>query len=1157
MLVGAGFSRNAERAGHDTRIPPLWSDLRDSMAKILYQDRAEDAPKDTLRLAEEFRVYLGQAALVEFIRDHIPDTSWRPGRLHKTLMALPWADVLTTNYDTLLERASDRYQVVRDAADLAQVRGPRVIKLHGSVDSNARLVIAEEDYRTYPVRSAAFVNTARQVFLENELCLIGFSGDDPNFLQWSGWVRDHLGEGVRRIYLVGSLDLSPAKRRLLESRNVAPIDFAPLTGKLPKDEAESKACDLFLGHLVSAKPARTMDWQPADINAYDFIPPDVKVVQALLAEESSAATLLEKLSSVWQADMASCPDWLIMPQEKRQRVTFGHAPWNFVKALSSLKSETRTSLLTQAVWRKVVVLAPLDDDVAAAVATLAVDETGPPAAARLEFLRTLLREARLDRNEPEFRKMETLLSTLASQTSDAYAELVAQRLLWARDGLDLVAVSTGVAELTGPDPMWRLLRAALHCECGETVLAKTLVEAACVDLADRQRRDPRSMSVASRREWADVFGRALRMSESLMRETPVPSHGLASGYDADEEIDKLHRELRANRLRRIEEPRGYQPRFGPGAYKDHSKTVHFRSAALGYEAETVFRLADASCLPLRAANVDILASLAREALESEPLPTLKWHLRLLRVLSHSSPELDRHFDAASIARLEPSLASELTARVFAAIRFWRERARPGGASAYLDAVERLRLYLTVLSRLIVRAAAATALEAFELGRELASAQPHYWLYESLGELLKWSLASLPPDLRSGVALECLEFPLSPVTEQVPFYWPDPAAELFARGTPPVRPPSDARWNSCVAKLLAAVGATGPSRAQAVHRLAYLALYGCLEPKERDEFGRFLWSSTNPKKGGLPLDVDLFPHVIAALPGTADVTPETVVRAYLFATPLGQVADQQRLECIDAAAHGRAPVDRILPTREQAVSLLDGLAALAIGVPDNDDPFRSHARDRLAICVGRVLGSAILPSVDSADLTEERLGFLEARAGLGTGGGVLAGWYQLTRLLPHRTEKVSADLKRAMARGDIHDVAGACQSIGHWAEAAKSGQSPLLPESLKEAVIASLEVGVRPALQPRLWCGRLLLQSGALSSPQAKALSSLLPDIWEGLAYERIPQEGSEAIGVTAARGECVRLATSLTAAGHPVRGNITDVSNDPLPEVRFANLNPD
>ncbi len=99
--------------------------------------------------------------------------------------------------------------------------------------------------------------------------------------------------------------------------------------------------------------------------------------------------------------------------------------------------------------------------------------------------------------------------------------------------------------------------------------------------------------------------------------------------------------------------------------------------------------------------------------------------------------------------------------------------------------------------------------------------------------------------------------------------------------------------------------------------------------------------------------------------------------------------------------------------------------------------------------------------------------------------------------------------------------------------------------------------MRPALQARLWCGRRLLCSGVLSATQAEALSGLLPDIWDGLAYERLPQEGPEAIGITAARGECVRLAASLTAAGYAIRVDIIDVPNDPLPEVRFANFYPD
>jgi hypothetical protein len=52
VLIGAGFSRNAERSGVDTPEPPLWNDLAREMVKQLYPGNEGDAPKDPLRLAE-------------------------------------------------------------------------------------------------------------------------------------------------------------------------------------------------------------------------------------------------------------------------------------------------------------------------------------------------------------------------------------------------------------------------------------------------------------------------------------------------------------------------------------------------------------------------------------------------------------------------------------------------------------------------------------------------------------------------------------------------------------------------------------------------------------------------------------------------------------------------------------------------------------------------------------------------------------------------------------------------------------------------------------------------------------------------------------------------------------------------------------------------
>jgi hypothetical protein len=1159
VLVGAGFSRNAERAGHDTKLPPLWSDLRQGMAKALYQERFDDAPQDALRLAEEYRAYLGQAALIEFIREQVPDASWRPGRLHQELMALPWADVLTTNYDTLLERASDRHTVVRDAADLAQVRGARVIKLHGSIDGNARLVIAEEDYRTYPARSAAFVNTARQIFLENELCLIGFSGDDPNFLQWSGWVRDHLGDSARRIYLVGSLGLNPAKRRLLESRNVTPIDFAPLTLGLQRAEAENRACELFLSYLASRKPGRAIDWRPAQSESYPFIQADPQIMRQQMENPTSAEALLKQLAEVWQVDQDTCPDWLVLPKRKRQEVIFGTAksPWNYVKALPSINPELRARLLRQVVWRHSVTLEPLAEDLEAQVAALASEDNDLPRECRLALLRALLSEARYNRNQSRFEKVAVRLEALTSPGSDARADLVAQRLLWARDGLDYAAMSSGIEALEGPDPKWRLLRAALHCECGDTELAKSLITAASADLADRGRRDPLSTSVFSRRAWAAIFERAFRIFETWAWDYDAPGGNLTAGYDVEDEIDLLRHEVRSARLRQMEEPEGYQPGFGPGTYKDHGSTIRFRSAPLGHEGETIFRLADTACLPLRVGNVDILASLAGDALNNEPLPSLGWHLRLLRAIpSGSSSALRSNFDSAAIALLDPEVATELTERLFTVVRFWHSRVGSSDRGRTV-AVQKLEVFLEVLARLIVRSKPSAARDAFRLGVDIASdpLKMHHFLYEPTANLLKWSLAALPPEDHGELVIDSLDFPLPANTPPATFHWPEPAGELFSRGTLPNRPVGDTRWRACIAKLLEAVSKSGPARTRAVLRLAYLTVHKCLESSELEDFGRLLWSSQNPEKGGLPCDVELFPHVIAALPGTEGVIPADVIRAYLFQAPLVSSDSQERLECIASAAHSWGAIASMLPSHNEAIELLDGIGALVAKLPEVGDPFSVQAKKRFLKSAGRAIGEAILPQLEAEDLTASRFELIKLCASLGNGGGLLAGWHEIARISPSLISTVSADLRRAIARGDLHDIGGASRSIQGWAEAARAGRCPPLPELLKEAVIAALEVGVGQGLQARLWCARRLMQSNMFSTSQIEALSVVITNLQDDLTYEKMPRSGPEAVGVTAARAECVRLADALVAAGYETAAWTADVDTDPLPEVRFSRLN--
>ena len=58
----------------------------------------------------------------KILKQAVPDEDFVPSRLYKKLMELPWCDVFTTNYDTLLERTADlpRYILMLCSAKILQ-----------------------------------------------------------------------------------------------------------------------------------------------------------------------------------------------------------------------------------------------------------------------------------------------------------------------------------------------------------------------------------------------------------------------------------------------------------------------------------------------------------------------------------------------------------------------------------------------------------------------------------------------------------------------------------------------------------------------------------------------------------------------------------------------------------------------------------------------------------------------------------------------------------------------------------------------------------------------------------------------------------------------------------------------------------------------------
>lgn len=267
VMVGCGFSLNAESDG--TGQMREWNALNVDLFKSLYGRNPSSSELDRLnpvRLAAQVENTLGSKELDEIIMNALPDKSVCPGVLHKKLMKLRWRDVFTTNYDTLLERSCDEsgsaYTLVTTKETLLYSKSPRIIKLHGSFPNIRPFIMSEEAFRTYPQKYPEFVNTVRQSLIENLFCLIGFSGNDPNFLSWLGWIRDVMGEQMSNAILV---DYRPkgyhiSEKQLFASRKIDILNLAEISGLNDYKEA----LDFFLTYLGTKE--HDAQWSYPDVD---------------------------------------------------------------------------------------------------------------------------------------------------------------------------------------------------------------------------------------------------------------------------------------------------------------------------------------------------------------------------------------------------------------------------------------------------------------------------------------------------------------------------------------------------------------------------------------------------------------------------------------------------------------------------------------------------------------------------------------------------------------------------------------------------------------------------------------------------------------------------------------------------------------------------
>ena len=356
LMVGSGLSKNATRNDPSQIDFPDWNQLGDLFYRTLLDKGHSNNERylDVLKLAEQVEVVFDRPTLDHLLCSAIPDMGYTPSELHSDLLKLPWTDVLTTNYDTLLERArinvySRKYDVVIRKEELVYSEKPRIIKLHGSFPSGP-FIISEEDYRQYPKNYAPFINTVQQTLLENTLCLVGFSGDDPNFCQWISWIIDNLGkDNSPKIYLINvSGKLSFAQKRLLEERrNIRLVDLTVI----PCHKGDPvKAIRLFLDYLQSKRIDDKLDWP------YKSELPNI--------DYSKDKTLqMKNAIKEWEKQRVEYPNWIILPEERRTSLWYHTNNWIpcFIEA-KKLDAPLDIQFIYELNWRIEKCLCPIFND---------------------------------------------------------------------------------------------------------------------------------------------------------------------------------------------------------------------------------------------------------------------------------------------------------------------------------------------------------------------------------------------------------------------------------------------------------------------------------------------------------------------------------------------------------------------------------------------------------------------------------------------------------------------------------------------------------------------------------------------------------------------------------------------------------------------------
>ena len=1193
--------------------------MADAMRTKLHPEQATEGRRgraravDAMAIAQEYCDEFGRAELHGFLREQVRDDDIEPGDLHRRLLALPWADVFTTNWDTLLEKTREltikpNYSVVRVVHELPLAARPRIVKLHGSLPAQFPLITTKEDYREYPRRYAALVNTAQQAMMETSFVLLGFSGDDPNFISWSDWVRKELGSWAPKIYLAGWLDLTEAARRRLEEKGVVPIDLAchPRHPEWRRQQMEHRfATEWLVTTLELGERYPLEQWPKAlpapgnPVPAY-LEPVDAQVwtaprIPAGLPKEEEKEELgeeaVDSVVSVWAENRKLYPGWLVLPEHLRHELwepSLSDVTGDFLATenedrilagLSPCGLGDRVRIVDEIIWRRETRVDPLGEDLASVAKNLVEEilentvglerrELDRGAVRRISM--ALVTHARYRFDSCRFDDAVRVANEFAQHDANALHALEYEKCLWALydcdigtlvDALDAWNVEAG-------DPYWVVRKASLMFEADHrSEQAIPLMQSAVLKL---RRSGGYSLAIGalSRESWASYLARKLATQSWSDADGSDANRARTrdlAGFNCDppREIQALinaverHDERRKGPGFELGEGASTQWGFGP----EETRNVSSKAKA----SHRLARFAEVVGLPPlsdRWPPTRAMLSRASEWLHRDG--QVEFALRLmLRVTKYEDDDLVRRLlSRPNLATMADEVVDSIVVLCEKTIDHYTAKGLRGSSTrGPATPIERVRVAMEILARLALRLNSKRAVEVMRRGLAIYENPLFYssvLLRSAIRHLLSRSWEAMRTEERKEVTLALLAAPVAGVEGYSPnqYAFLDPGELIDGEDEAmPVRDETNnEEWTDVVRFLFRALAGGEDARSRAMLRLVNIALAGRLTPEEQAIFAEAIWSRGNGEEG-LPGEGRLRQWVYLSLPAVRSGVAEKWFREkWMSAVDLSKV-DNETLDNM---------VYHIGELKEQSRR-----RALSFAFKDADEKFIVSLLGEWAAMFPRPW---LIPGLDQERLNRVRNGIRGAATLLmyvdvpADVAEALYAKYErfaasevpampllvgLVRSLEGRESEVGRALWKGFSSRESRVVRNSAGATQFWLYFAGKGMVRRPPLDLIREVGMIISTGRLDALADALWVAEWVFVHGEetdqdeLLEPAIEGLASLIGELEYGQTFP-------ENIDVSLLRWRCVALARAMRDRGREekaVNDWLVVAQTDPLPEL--------